>query len=54
MIIKNHGSVIGEITPTSEGLWYRSAINLTEWGFASNRAQAKAILMEIANSSQPR
>jgi hypothetical protein len=50
MIIKNHGRVIGEITPTSEGIWYRSSINSKEWGFARNRAEAKGILIDIANS----
>ena len=50
MIIKHHGIVLGEITPTSEGIWYRSAIKPSEWGFARNRAEAKGILIDIANS----
>ena len=50
MIITHYGRVIGEITPTGEGIWYRSAIKPSEWGFARNRAEAKSILIDIFNS----
>ena len=48
MIIKNNGRVIGEVTPTSEGIWYRSSMNSADWGFARNRAEAKSILIAAA------
>ena len=44
MIIYCEGKMIGETTPTSEGIWYRSSIN-GEWGFAGTRKEAICALV---------
>jgi len=44
MNIYYEGKMIGETTPTSEGIWYRSSIN-DEWGFANTRKEAFRVLV---------
>lgn len=52
MNVQFDGQVIGEIEPTSEGIWYRSSLNTSKWGFAPTREEARHCLITIMHRNQ--
>lgn len=46
------GNLIGETARTSEGIWYRSALNPSTWGFARTNEDARHALITIMYRSQ--
>ena len=46
------GILIGETERTSEGIWYRSTLNPSAWGFARTNKEARHSLITIMYRSQ--